>query len=45
MFEWLAHRSAYRADFARTRALGGGVDHLSRSLERVDGCAQVTGGR
>jgi uncharacterized protein YbjT (DUF2867 family) len=45
MFGWLARRRAYRADFARTRELVGGVEDLSRWLERVDGCERVTGER
>ena len=45
MFEWLARLPAYQADFARTRELVGGVEDLSRWLERVDGCEHVTGER
>jgi uncharacterized protein YbjT (DUF2867 family) len=37
MFGWLARLPAYQADFARTRELVGGVEDLSRWLERVDG--------
>jgi uncharacterized protein YbjT (DUF2867 family) len=37
MFGWLACLPAYQADFARTRELVGGVEDLSRWLERVDG--------
>jgi uncharacterized protein YbjT (DUF2867 family) len=37
MFGWLARLPAYQADFARTRDLVGGVEDLSRWLERVDG--------
>jgi uncharacterized protein YbjT (DUF2867 family) len=36
MFGWLARLPAYQADFARTRELVGGVEDLSRWLERVD---------
>jgi uncharacterized protein YbjT (DUF2867 family) len=39
MFGWLARLPAYQADFARTRELVGGVEDLSRWLERVDGCS------
>jgi uncharacterized protein YbjT (DUF2867 family) len=41
MFGWLARLPAYQADFARTRELVGGVEDLSRWLQRVD----VTGER
>jgi uncharacterized protein YbjT (DUF2867 family) len=37
MFGWLARLPTYQADFARTRELVGGVEDLSRWLERVDG--------
>jgi uncharacterized protein YbjT (DUF2867 family) len=37
MFGWLARVPAYQADFARTRELVGGVEDLSRWLERVGG--------
>jgi uncharacterized protein YbjT (DUF2867 family) len=37
MFGWLARLTAYQADFARTRELVGGVEDLSRWLQRVDG--------
>ena len=37
MFGWLGRLPAYQADFARTRALAGGVEDLSRWLARVDG--------
>jgi uncharacterized protein YbjT (DUF2867 family) len=37
MFGWLARLPAYQADFARTRELVGGVEDLSRWLERVAG--------
>jgi uncharacterized protein YbjT (DUF2867 family) len=36
MFGWLARLPTYRADFARTRELVGGVEDLSRWLQRVD---------
>jgi uncharacterized protein YbjT (DUF2867 family) len=45
MFGWLARLPGYQADFARTRELVGGVEDLSRWLERVDGCEHVTGER
>ena len=37
MFGWLGRLPAYRADFARTRELAGGVEDLARWLARVDG--------
>jgi uncharacterized protein YbjT (DUF2867 family) len=45
MFGWLARLPAYQADFARTRELVGGMEDLSRWLERVDACEHVTGAR
>jgi uncharacterized protein YbjT (DUF2867 family) len=45
MFGWLARIPAYQADFVRTRELVGGVEELSRWLERVNGLEHLTGER
>jgi uncharacterized protein YbjT (DUF2867 family) len=45
MFGWLARLPAYQADFARTRELAGGVEDLSRWLERAGGACELVSGK
>jgi NmrA-like family len=45
MFGRLARLPAYQADFARTRELAGGVEDLSRWLERAGGACELVSGK